>query len=388
MSKENFISRFAHFVFRKITPEDSNTFEKRLFLIATLFTSLFAIPMLLINLDPNYPIMHTVAIINFGVVNFIFFALARWAKKYMVFLFVLMSVLNTGFIWFFNQGVEGSLNFYFLACFMYSIILMRNKKRFLSIALNSVIVSIFFAIEYLFPEIIDELFQYQTYNDKILDLYAGMVSVFAIILISMNSIVKNYDIERNISAEKIKELSIMSVTDRLTNLFNRGYLNDKLLEYATSTKTTSFYFSVFMVDVDHFKSVNDKYGHTMGDEVLKTVSNIIKNAIRKSDTAGRYGGEEFMVILPLTHIEDAMITAGKIRMELENTVYPILPELKTTASFGVAEYTNGESITNFVNRADACLYEAKHSGRNRVIGNISNYFPPLEKTVDWERKRK
>ena len=378
MKKEPIFLRIIHYCYNLITSDEANTFEKRMFLISTFFTSLFAIPMMLVNLDPSWPLMHTIAIINFGVINFIFFAIARWGKKYLVFGFIVFSVINTFFIWLFNQGVEGSLNFYFLACFMYSIILMRGKKRAISLIISTVLVTAFFAFDYFCPDLIDSLYQYPNRADKVLDLYAGMISIFAIMLITINSIVKNYDIERNISTQKIEELHLNSITDRLTTLFNRGYLNDKLLEYATNTKTTNFYFSIFMVDIDHFKSVNDTYGHTAGDEILKTVAQIIKYTVRKADTAGRYGGEEFMVVLPLTHLEDAMLTAEKIRSEIEKTRYIIVPDLIKTASFGCAEYTNGEQITAFINRADTSLYEAKHTGRNKVIGHAADYSPAYE----------
>ena len=129
-----------------------------------------------------------------------------------------------------------------------------------------------------------------------------------------------------------------------------------------------------MTDIDFFKSVNDTYGHAAGDLVLKTVSRIIKLQLRDYDIAGRYGGEEFAVLLPFTKLEEAKMVAERLRKAVENKKIDISKintespqkNISVTISLGVAEYNNGDSEDILLQNADKALYKAKESGRNRV----------------------
>ena len=128
-----------------------------------------------------------------------------------------------------------------------------------------------------------------------------------------------------------------------------------------------------MIDIDFFKGVNDKYGHAAGDEVLRTVAGIIKDALRESDIPARYGGEEFAILLPFTNIEEAKIVGERLRKTVETTPMPInqdTPELSQniniTISMGLAEYDRTETGEALFERADKALYDAKRGGRNRV----------------------
>ena len=126
-----------------------------------------------------------------------------------------------------------------------------------------------------------------------------------------------------------------------------------------------------MTDIDYFKSVNDTYGHAVGDLVLKTVSRVIKNQLRDYDIAGRYGGEEFVVLLPHTKLDEAQMVAERLRKAVENKkidISKILPDkgdINVTISLGVSQYKDNE----FIQEADKALYEAKDSGRNKVVCN-------------------
>ena len=129
-----------------------------------------------------------------------------------------------------------------------------------------------------------------------------------------------------------------------------------------------------MTDIDFFKSVNDTYGHAAGDLVLKTVSRIIKLQLRDYDIAGRYGGEEFAVLLPFTKLEEAKMVAERLRKAVENKKIDISKintespqkNISVTISLGVAEYNNGDSEDTLLQNANKALYKAKESGRNRV----------------------
>ncbi|MBY0444157.1 MAG: diguanylate cyclase, partial [Burkholderiales bacterium] len=164
--------------------------------------------------------------------------------------------------------------------------------------------------------------------------------------------------------EKNKELEQLAVTDRLTGLYNRLFL-DQVLEREFSTigrhGTT---FSLILLDIDHFKQVNDTYGHHAGDEVLKSISKILKESVRESDVVGRWGGEEFLVLCPNTSRTDALKIAKKLRLAIEQ--YDFASIGCRTASFGVASYQQGDTIATVEARADKALYLAKDKGRNCV----------------------
>lgn len=169
-----------------------------------------------------------------------------------------------------------------------------------------------------------------------------------------------------------EQLAKLSMTDRLTGLLNRGtwenLVDAEYERYRRYGQATS----LVMFDIDHFKKVNDTHGHLAGDEVIKHTATVTKNNLRQSDTAGRYGGEEFGIILPETDAEGARIICERIRESIaqsvvETTVAPI----EYTISMGIAQLSDGpENYMQWMQQADKALYAAKEGGRNRVV--ISN----------------
>lgn len=167
----------------------------------------------------------------------------------------------------------------------------------------------------------------------------------------------NLEIER----QRVEKLS---VTDRLTGLFNRQKLDDVLETEVARAKRYSHPLSIILFDIDHFKSVNDQHGHLVGDRVLVKMAEIMQGSVRSVDIAGRWGGEEFVVICPETDKAGANGLAEKIRASIEKTAFPVVGA--KTASFGVAEFGPDETITSAIHRADEALYAAKNLGRNRI----------------------
>ena len=167
--------------------------------------------------------------------------------------------------------------------------------------------------------------------------------------------------EQKMNVERLEKLS---TTDKLTQLFNRLKI-DELLD--TQEKRFIRYgeqCSVVMIDIDYFKSVNDQYGHNVGDEVLKEFANILLRNIRNTDFLGRWGGEEFMVICPNSSVKSARILAEKLRTKVEAHHFKYVG--KKTASFGIAEYQKGLRTAEVIEMADSNLYTAKEQGRNRI----------------------
>lgn len=179
---------------------------------------------------------------------------------------------------------------------------------------------------------------------------------------------KSQDIIRQYYDDLEKEkqqLEVMAVTDELTRIFNRGHILERLSKEIERARKDKCDFSVIMADVDLFKQVNDTYGHQLGDRVLIGVVNAMKDTLRKTDLIGRYGGEEFLVILPETDLEKASHAAERIRKAVCQFRWEV-PELRVTISAGVAAFRPGEKDFEFLKRADTLLYKAKESGRNRV----------------------
>jgi two-component system cell cycle response regulator len=169
----------------------------------------------------------------------------------------------------------------------------------------------------------------------------------------------------------------MAVTDGLTKLYNRHYLDTHLRNLVRQAAEQNRALSVVIMDMDHFKKVNDNYGHASGDEVLKTLAAVIVKTIRSADLAARYGGEEFVVLMPETDAARAYEAAERLRKAVELTDFVIPhPEspLKKTTSIGYATMQPNDTPESLLKRADVALYEAKNSGRNKVLPMAGEAF--------------
>ncbi len=164
--------------------------------------------------------------------------------------------------------------------------------------------------------------------------------------------------------EAYHQLEEAVVKDHLTSLYNRNKFDDVLLQEIKRSNRYSSIFSLIICDLDHFKLVNDLYGHLVGDQVLKSIADIIACTVRETDTSYRWGGEEFTIILPETGIEKAFSIAERIREKIDRTESFRLQEL--TASFGLTEFIQGDTTEAIFNRADKALYQSKKEGRNRT----------------------
>lgn len=164
-------------------------------------------------------------------------------------------------------------------------------------------------------------------------------------------------------------LSDMATHDDLTGLFNRRYLLDVLdHEKNQADRGSGGTFCICLLDIDHFKQVNDTYGHGYGDSVLRTFAQVAERGIRAADLMCRWGGEEFLWLLPQTSGELAEACAERIKSDLEKTVFDgLAPEFRVTMSVGIAQYRPGKTIKELIERADAALYSAKRAGRNRIV---------------------
>ena len=170
------------------------------------------------------------------------------------------------------------------------------------------------------------------------------------------------------NASYIEKVRMLANLDGLTGIYNRRSFEIKISEKMAEASRYGGGLALLMIDIDKFKSINDEFGHLLGDEVLRQVSTILKQNLRKVDLLCRYGGEEFVVIAPATTGQNAIGLADKLRKAIAQFPFPGIPR-PVTISAGVSEYpAQGESRDDLVRAADAALYRAKQKGRNRVEG--------------------
>ncbi len=166
----------------------------------------------------------------------------------------------------------------------------------------------------------------------------------------------------------LQRISDMAIRDELTGVYNRRYLMERINEEAQRCQRNGGAFCICMVDIDFFKQVNDTYGHLPGDEVLRNVATAASKALRQLDFFGRYGGEEFIMVLTDTALEGAMVTAERVRQRVEQLQFAAIdPELRITVSIGVAEHVRRADSAATLKSADEALYRAKEGGRNRCV---------------------
>lgn len=165
-----------------------------------------------------------------------------------------------------------------------------------------------------------------------------------------------------------QEIERTAITDSLTNVYTRRYTLQRFEEEFHRSRTRDINMALLMIDVDHFKKCNDTYGHLVGDEVLRVVGKIIKDSIREIDIPGRFGGEEFCVVLPDTDTKGAKYVAERVREAIEGEVIQAFDaKVSVTVSIGIAVFPRDAKESNeLIDKADWTLYKAKKQGRNRV----------------------
>jgi len=169
--------------------------------------------------------------------------------------------------------------------------------------------------------------------------------------------------------QRFSSVKNMATYDTLTGLYNRRYFEERLGVEAEKSFYSGVPLSLVMVDLDHFKKVNDTFGHTEGDQILCKISSLLKNSVRRKDTVARYGGEEFILILPEAGLEQSFVIAERIRQSVEKTLFEVgRAQVNLTLSMGISNFPSHrvKSKEELIKMADQALYDAKRGGRNRV----------------------
>ena len=187
------------------------------------------------------------------------------------------------------------------------------------------------------------------------------------LLLRINVVLKNRS-EKQENYRKMAELTNLTTRDDLTGLFNSRQFYRHIAQEVDRSNRYFRSLSLILMDIDNFKTLNDTYGHLFGDKILSAIGDIIKTAIRIQDTAYRYAGDEFTIILPETELEMAIAVAERVRQAIENDTQALSSPkpVTVTVSIGVVEYLTDEAIKSFVHRADSAMYTSKKRGRNNI----------------------
>ncbi len=204
------------------------------------------------------------------------------------------------------------------------------------------------------------------FSSKILfDLIIGTIENYLIFFMVAYYIIKN--------AKLLKEVQELTLVDQLTGAYNRRYFDLYMAKAVVISERAELPIHLILLDIDHFKPLNDTYGHVFGDEVLKKITEVIKANSRASDDLVRVGGEEFAILVPETRTEDCLKIAERVRQTVEETDISYKDKkANITISLGVTRYQKGTSVAQLFEQADKALYQAKKNGRNQVVVNTYN----------------
>lgn len=270
-------------------------------------------------------------------------------------------------LYFSMGGIRGGMVLYFIMGIVFSLLLLNFKQSLAIFPLEILCYITIFMLGNKYPELFADIVtpRHNYTLDTALDFAVVSLTTFCVIKILYNA----YESQQARAETLVRELEDLSITDPLTKVRNRRYLMLAVESELKKNKRDSHAVAVIMLDIDKFKSVNDTYGHLIGDEVLKNFASVISAHCREYDIVARYGGEEFVILLPQTTESVAFNRAEEIRCAVESSELCKSQHIPITASGGVAIYNPDtmHSVEDFIGIADTYLYEAKETGRNQII---------------------
>lgn len=345
--------------------------EMKVLVFAGLGGIIFSIFTTLGNILLGLNIEMIIVTISTGIIGIIvvYYALEKNTYRLPSYIAILtLIVLIYPFMWIKNAGSYGTIIFFMIFNAIFCSLLLRYLNFKFVLITQLLVVYILLYIEYLNPQII---VPYPNEIVRLIDIGFAFTLVFLLTFFLVYRIIHEY--HKNITElESVKQellsinekLVLVSETDELTGTNNRRFIM-QYLERKLLLQETEF-LSIVMFDIDHFKLINDTYGHNVGDEVLRLFSQHVRKLIRREDVFGRIGGEEFLLILNNTELKDAYVKAEEIRKSVEVMTWDH-KGLYVTLSGGVYTYQAGESLDRFIDQADQQLYQAKENGRNKIF---------------------
>ena len=266
-----------------------------------------------------------------------------------------ITFIYVPFLYFQTAGYNGTaFMFAPLGLFLLGIV-FTGKLRVTVIALNILDYLVCIMISWLYPQTV---ISHSGPAARLIDLMAATLLSFSGISVLTIYVSKIFE-------EHNKTLAELSIRDALTGIYNRRFIADFLQRELEVAKQTENKFYVLMMDIDHFKRINDTYGHVFGDHVLLACIQAIQSVLRKGDVIARYGGEEFVIVLLPQIPLKAAVLAERIRQAVASLRFRY--DVTVTVSIGVAKCQPDDTVENLISRADHCMYQAKQAGRNQVV---------------------
>jgi len=346
--------------------------EHRVLNIITLLGMVFAFINFILNIILGFSFLVILIPLVIVIVFFVLYYQSIKKKQYLglvyTIIFFLLFVIYP-MLWIFNGGSNGGIPIIFIFhSVMIALLLGKGKGNYnIFLIIQFITLIALFMIEYFYPDII---VAYDSVLVRLIDVGVTVILVSMLIFVLVLMIIKQY----NLSLEQLKilhrelieaneKLKIISITDELTGIYNRRFVMDVLKsEIKIKKERTSL--SIIMIDIDNFKLINDKFGHGKGDQVIKKVAKLLSDNVRSSDTVGRIGGEEFLILLPDLNIEKTRLIAEKLRILIESQKWE--NKMKVTISGGVYNNNTDETINDILHKVDLCLYSAKNNGKNNI----------------------
>ncbi|NCC86922.1 MAG: diguanylate cyclase [Clostridia bacterium] len=297
-------------------------------------------------------------------------------KELMILLFCIgINIFLLPAIYITSGGIHSAVAMYFIVGVIISILLLHGKKLVIVLLVENIVYAITFAISFFKPEIVNHFMIIE--DERFASVALGCVLTGLAIGNVLRIMTNGFEDERTKSDEIIGKLEDLTTRDALTGAYNRRFLMsyiDDCIERINADELGTF--SIIMYDIDHFKHVNDTYGHIAGDEVLKSFTNILCSSMRSADIVARYGGEEFIIIMPTADELTAFRRAEQIRAKIEGAaLYDEIKEI-ITVSGGISSYAPLLSVEAIIEKADKNLYIAKDTGRNKIVWK-NGKNPPL-----------
>lgn len=340
------------------------TLQGKVFYLLVITGMIFAAINTSINILLGLDIITVIASILTGILCLILLIYSRKTNNYStasLIGFILLILFLYPSLWISNFGVRGPTPYFIIFNIILISIIMKKKNAFRLYTLHFITVIPLIYIDIKQPEMI---INYSSSTVHTFDMVFSLFFVIIFTVVVVQRLMKEYSnriVELNSLQEKFRKLSI---TDELTGIYNRRYIIQEIND--NINKEVQIPFSIIMFDIDNFKKINDQYGHTFGDEVIKGVSNLLENHVRPIDIVGRIGGEEFLVVLMDTCQDEARIRANSMREEISQIDWS-LDDFKVTVSGGVYTNMNEDTINDILEKVDQYLYMAKKSGKNIIV---------------------
>ncbi|WP_319415709.1 GGDEF domain-containing protein [Marispirochaeta aestuarii] len=334
------------------------TIEQRLYSILLIFCISLSVISIIGNLVAGFPLYLSIKwllLVAAASASFVVDRIKSEAAEGMLFFYLFLVAVFLPYAFIESGGSNNNALGYTFLLVVSITYLFKGRTRVFLISLLVLVFPALLTIEYFFPALVRDYPRTAQYIDRMIQVPVQLIAVFLVVL----QFSKAYD-------RTHRELTDLSITDKLTQLKNRACLDERISEELARFRRYGETFSVILTDIDFFKEVNDNFGHQKGDEVLKSFAGLVENNIRETDTIGRWGGEEFMIIIPNCSHRQGMGLAEKLRALVEK--HDFFKEQKITCSFGVTEVQPSDSPDDLLLRADQALYLAKQTGRNRVAG--------------------